>query len=454
MLVVATGGIAAQIDWKESARAAADSNIDLSSSSDPNPVGGVTLNDGDRVLLKSQSTASENGLYSAVTATDPTTWTRTTDADEDQEVTAGMAVPIEEGDNAGVRYVLTTSNPITVGSTGLTFSSMASLTDHGQLAGLADDDHTQYLRADGVRNVTGDLTFEDAVRAFFGNNDDAAIFWDTNRLEIDFDVQGAGTTDFALLANNSDVLQIDRGAVAALTLLPEIQTPILIRDTGSNSDGQSIHQFEWRARDDQGNDTFYVELEPFIANAADGFETGGFRLLAQDSATTTEPVRIAGKSISLSAGVFVNAIRDEDNLSSGDPNAVPTQQSVQQYASRDNLSFGANLQSTGDFAIPSATPNATPETTSKANTRHPVVLPSAGTIRNVTIYHQQDVSTNGSKIEIRINGTAQVTVNLSGVSNVVETSSVDIAVSPTDYVEVVYVSGDAPGISMIRTDVR
>lgn len=37
----------------------------------------------------------------------------------------------------------------------------AAVTDHGGLAGLADDDHTQYLRADGTRALTGPLSFAD-----------------------------------------------------------------------------------------------------------------------------------------------------------------------------------------------------------------------------------------------------------------------------------------------------
>jgi len=34
----------------------------------------------------------------------------------------------------------------------------ASITDHGGMSGLGDDDHTQYLLVDGTRAVTGDLS--------------------------------------------------------------------------------------------------------------------------------------------------------------------------------------------------------------------------------------------------------------------------------------------------------
>tara|TARA_R100000152_G_C6781969_1_gene217821 strand:+ start:4731 stop:8285 length:3555 start_codon:yes stop_codon:yes gene_type:complete len=37
-------------------------------------------------------------------------------------------------------------------------SSSTTITDHGSLSGLSDDDHTQYLKIDGSRAMTGDLT--------------------------------------------------------------------------------------------------------------------------------------------------------------------------------------------------------------------------------------------------------------------------------------------------------
>jgi len=36
--------------------------------------------------------------------------------------------------------------------------------DHGDLSGLSDDDHTQYLLANGSRNLTGDLAVDSGVK--------------------------------------------------------------------------------------------------------------------------------------------------------------------------------------------------------------------------------------------------------------------------------------------------
>jgi len=110
-------------DFKASVRAATTANITLSGAQ---TIDGVSVVAGNRVLVKNQSTASQNGIYVAASGA----WTRATDADADAEVTAGLSVPVEEGTVSGGRvYLLTTANPITVGSTSLSFS----LVDAGDL---------------------------------------------------------------------------------------------------------------------------------------------------------------------------------------------------------------------------------------------------------------------------------------------------------------------------------
>jgi len=97
--------------------------IDLTSSTDPNPIDGITLSDGDRILLIEQTDSIENGIYVANTATDPSTWTRAPDADEDAELSTGMFTFTIAGDNnANVGFILITEDPITLGTTPLEFA--------------------------------------------------------------------------------------------------------------------------------------------------------------------------------------------------------------------------------------------------------------------------------------------------------------------------------------------
>lgn len=107
------------IDWKESVRAASTANLSLAAPGAS--IDGVSLTTGDRVLLKDQTTGSQNGIY--VWNGAAVAMTRANDADTSAEVTAGMAVFVSEGTTNGDKaYVLTTNDPITLDTTALVFT--------------------------------------------------------------------------------------------------------------------------------------------------------------------------------------------------------------------------------------------------------------------------------------------------------------------------------------------
>jgi hypothetical protein len=106
------------LDVKQSVRAATTGNITLSNTQ---TVDGVSLSVGDRVLVKNQTTGSQNGIYVVASGA----WTRSTDADNNPggEVTSGMFCFVEEGTvNSDCGFVLTTNDPITLGTTALDFA--------------------------------------------------------------------------------------------------------------------------------------------------------------------------------------------------------------------------------------------------------------------------------------------------------------------------------------------
>jgi len=107
------------LDVKASVKAATTQNITLSGTQ---TVDGVALTAGDRVLVKNQTTGSENGIW----VVDASTWSRSEDADTDAKVTPGMFTFVEEGtDNGDSGWVLTTDAPITVGTTPLVFAQFS-----------------------------------------------------------------------------------------------------------------------------------------------------------------------------------------------------------------------------------------------------------------------------------------------------------------------------------------
>jgi len=110
-------------DFKDSVRAASTANVSLSSPGAN--IDGVALNAGDRLLLKNQTTASQNGIY--VWTASGSALTRSTDADTNAKVTSQLAVAVEEGTtNANTVWKLNTSGTITLGTTSLTFGLLST----------------------------------------------------------------------------------------------------------------------------------------------------------------------------------------------------------------------------------------------------------------------------------------------------------------------------------------
>jgi len=105
-------------DPKDACRVASTANIVIATGG-LIAVDGVTVAAGDRVLLKNQTLPAENGIYVAAVGA----WVRSTDCDEDAEVTSGISTLITEGlTNTRKIYVLTSADPIVVGTTPLVFA--------------------------------------------------------------------------------------------------------------------------------------------------------------------------------------------------------------------------------------------------------------------------------------------------------------------------------------------
>ena len=110
------------LDWKESVRAMANTNVSLAGST-PLVVDGCTLLTGESILLFNQSNPVENGIYYATIDGGAYTLQRSGDADTDT-LSSGAVVMTTDGDLfAFWTFILTTPDPITVGSTPLTWYS-------------------------------------------------------------------------------------------------------------------------------------------------------------------------------------------------------------------------------------------------------------------------------------------------------------------------------------------
>lgn len=109
--------------WKQPVRVATTANGTLATAfDDASSVDGVTLAEGDRILLKDQTAGAVNGIYNVQKSGAPV---RSEDSDVNEEMRSGVQVAVEEGTtNKGRVYMLTTFNPIVVGTTVLTFTQV------------------------------------------------------------------------------------------------------------------------------------------------------------------------------------------------------------------------------------------------------------------------------------------------------------------------------------------
>ncbi len=156
------------IDWKASVRVATTTAGTLSSAyANGSTVDGVTLATGDRILIKDQSTGSENGIYTVNASGAPT---RATDADVNAEVTANFAVFVEEGTtNADSGWVLTNNGTVTVGSTALTFTQFTGLGQITAGTGLTKTGNTLNVAGTADR-ITANTDSIDIASTYVGQS--------------------------------------------------------------------------------------------------------------------------------------------------------------------------------------------------------------------------------------------------------------------------------------------
>jgi len=123
-------------------------------------IDGVTLTTSDRVLVKDQTTATQNGVYiPTVLGNGSTNWvlTRTTDCDTAVEFNSGVFFFVEKGtDNADNGFVMSQDTAINFGTTDITFSQFSGAGQITAGSGLAKSGDTLLVNTGTGITVTAD----------------------------------------------------------------------------------------------------------------------------------------------------------------------------------------------------------------------------------------------------------------------------------------------------------
>jgi hypothetical protein len=190
-------GVHSGLGVKAPVRAATTANITLSGEQ---TIDGIAVVADDRVLVKDQTTGSENGIYVASTGT----WARAADFDGAHDVVEGTAIVVATGTANGNKiYHISTDNPIVIGTTSLVFAALEALTtpaDNTVATAKLQDDAVTYAK---MQNISATSRVLGRKTSGAGNTEECTL---------------SEVLDFVGSAANGDILYRTGGAWSRLAI--------------------------------------------------------------------------------------------------------------------------------------------------------------------------------------------------------------------------------------------
>ena len=274
------------IDYKQTARVITTANVTLSGGA-PATVDGTSLALANRVLVTAQTTGTENGIYevTVVGSGSNGTWVRTEDANATGDIKGGTIIMITEGTvYADTQWKLTTDNPITIGSTALTFARNGNA-------------------AFGVVAVSGqsDLVSDqigDTLTMVAGTNLALTTNASTDTLTVTPSLTPALTTaTFTNTTTNDTIL---------LTTTEDSSTaaPVITmkRNSTSPADADYLGQLKFQGENDADQEVVYAKITGKIQDASDGSEDGIIEFANQKAGSNIITARLRSDSLQLLNG--------------------------------------------------------------------------------------------------------------------------------------------------------
>ena len=211
------------IDYKQSVRVVSISNVTLAGGA-LNSVDGVNLSINDRVLVTGQTSGAQNGIYYVTTLGSGSngTWTRSIDTDTTGELDSGTIVMVTEGATyADTQWKLTTNDPITIGSTALTFvqNYLANSISYGNTSfAIASSNANATISVAGTANVAVFATTGEYVTGLFSatGNITGANITTAGTITATGNIQTANSVVYANTAGTAKAYQFYNSATASI----------------------------------------------------------------------------------------------------------------------------------------------------------------------------------------------------------------------------------------------
>jgi hypothetical protein len=277
-------------------------------------IDGVTLSTNDRVLVKNQASAVQNGVYKVTnTGSGAAAFvlTRTPDADQASEITGGAFVFVEEGTaNADNGYVFTHNGTPTLGSDDITVAQFSgagqisagdAITKTGNTLDVAVDDTTIEVSGDALQVKasgigTNQLANTAVTEGKIANNavtvDKLATTLDLSSNTITLPSEFVTTTGSQTLTNKTiNASQLVDGSVSNAKLT---NSTITIRDESSTEDAISLGEtliVTGGTGIDTAISTNTLTISAELATSSNAgvatFNTGNFTVTSGDVTVTT-----------------------------------------------------------------------------------------------------------------------------------------------------------------------
>ena len=188
------------------AEVATTANVNLSNGLEAgDSIDGVTLVAGDRVLVKDQSTATENGLYLAVSSGAAS---RDPEHDTIAELSGGLVVVNQGSTNDNKIFLCTTDSTGSVGSTNITYTQVTpSNTGTVTSIGIADSGAGEFTVGSSPVTSSGNITL--AINSIADSK--LGTISTANKVSVSaLNIDGA--TDIGADLTTSDLIVVDDGA--------------------------------------------------------------------------------------------------------------------------------------------------------------------------------------------------------------------------------------------------
>jgi len=197
-------------------------------------IDGILISNGDRVLVKNQTNAEENGVY----ISSGSTWSRSADFDgaPSGEVSQGALIPVLTGNtNISTSWILITADPITVGVTDLSFAKFSQLLNisggngiETNLVGLNQNISVDLATNSGLAFSLGQLTIDSNIAG-------SGLTWNSGVINVNASNAAINGTEIPIKFNGSNNLIVD-----SIPIATALGTPIITALNGLNKSGNIV----------------------------------------------------------------------------------------------------------------------------------------------------------------------------------------------------------------------